>query len=567
MQRTSRLAAVLVATVFAALATPASAFDYAMSGSATYQNLAVYFMRGAGATAAPLALDQALRDGSVKIYQDKSGLSVENFSAHSVFIQAGALLLGGVQDQVAGADFVVGPHSGRVPIPTLCVDPFRSTARAGENAKLFASAPGLFPSRVALLALLANSFHEGIASDMRQSAVWWSIDSLRLTLSKRLGAPLETPRTVRWEHVPLQDTGAISLQRTQRTPWTTSLPLALEDRRLARAQMAYVDALRAAGERGGPTGAVFAINGTIVGGDIYGSAALFRQMWPALLRSYATQAIAAAEVHPPAPPPAAQVTEFLEHADLGRVLWRPTDVQMSVRQSAAALVAETETNRGHTTLVHRSYVPRLAPAEAGLSPDAALVAALGRLALRSSDAVARDDTFVLDHDAAIDRWSVALGSERLAAATSLAAQPRHPPSIGGIARVIMHGLLFLAIAILLSSLMSPLARIVRHCVSLIAALGWRFASAVRASAIGTLTLLRAPFGGQPPAAAQDRSGAEPIVDEVGPVGGGATVACAVPIARRRRPGHWLRRKRFAGAATRFRVAVKAPKALCAAPAA
>jgi hypothetical protein len=228
-------AKVILATLIAVFATEARAFDYRVAAPITHDNLAVYFVHGGGAAAAPATLEQALASGAAKVYETKSGSpEIENLSDRPIFIQLGDFLKGGLQDQVAGADLLLPPHSGRVSLDTYCVDPFRSTVRNGENPRTFSAAGALFPSRAARLAMLTGHQQSKPARELRQSAVWWSIDTVRFQLSQALGQRLETPRRVRWESK-LDDEQNRQLLAGRRSDWTTSLPLALESRHLFQA--------------------------------------------------------------------------------------------------------------------------------------------------------------------------------------------------------------------------------------------------------------------------------------------------------------------------------------------
>src|SRR5262249_19236938 len=152
------MSATFMATFVAIFSTGAWALDYRVAAPVSHDNLTVYLVHGGGSGAvAPVTLEQALASGAAKVYATKSGYpEIENFSERPIFIQAGDLLSGGLQDQVAGADLLVPPHSGRMSLDTYCVDPFRSTARNGENPRTFSATGALFPSRAARLALLTG---------------------------------------------------------------------------------------------------------------------------------------------------------------------------------------------------------------------------------------------------------------------------------------------------------------------------------------------------------------------------------------------------------------------------
>jgi hypothetical protein len=142
----------------------------------------------------------------------------------------------------------------------------------------------------------------------------------------------------------------------------------LEDRKLAQAEQAFVDALTSKGEgRPNVIGAVFLVNGTVEGADIYGSHALFRQMWAKLLRAYATEAIALGGSEAKAPPTVRDIAEFLAAAEQGHI----SDIghATSVRESDSAVFAVT--NAGGGKWVYRGYLPKRGAEQ--LAPESAPV--------------------------------------------------------------------------------------------------------------------------------------------------------------------------------------------------
>ena len=354
---------------------PAVALDYqiANANAAIYDNLAVYFLHGGGADSGILTLDQANTKGAVKIYEKRSlqsaGNSSENLLIHApvaisnlspqpVFIQLGDLLEGGLQDQVAAMTMLVPPRTRHVSIDTLCVDPFRMGARDSENPRRFSSAGTLFPWRVAKLSMLVAA-SQPFAD--RQSSIRRSVNSIRFELAQRLGSPLEPPRAVHWS---VGNVGSVS----RHAQWQTSLPLALEDHKLAQVEQAYIDALTSNGEDSpNVIGAVFLVNGTIEGADIYGSHALFRQMWPKLLRAYATEAIALGGSKAKAPATVRDIAEFLAAAEQGHI----SDIGHAnlVRESDSAVFAVT--NGGGGKWVYRGYLPKRGAEQ--LAPESAPV--------------------------------------------------------------------------------------------------------------------------------------------------------------------------------------------------
>src|SRR5580700_9905299 len=149
----------IVASSLASLSFAASAAaddGIRVSGPIVHDNLAIYFVHGAGARGtAPLTLQEALAKGSVKVRETGSvnELTVENVGSDEVFVQAGDIVKGGRQDRVLSVDLLLPPRSGQVSIAAFCVEQGRWTARGNEDARQFASAGSAMPSHEAKVAM------------------------------------------------------------------------------------------------------------------------------------------------------------------------------------------------------------------------------------------------------------------------------------------------------------------------------------------------------------------------------------------------------------------------------
>jgi hypothetical protein len=407
MKTLCRLAACFVS--LAALSAPAICEPVpGISAPVAYDNLAVYFVRGNGGGAAPLTLDQAVNSGQAEVrWHSGDPITVENFSDQSVFVPFGTLLKGGLQDQVTSVSLLLPPHSGAVSLATFCVDPFRSTARDQESPNTMSTAGQMFPGHLAALAMLVSAPKASTVTRLRQSAVWWSIDTLRSQLSRNIGVTVESPHEYHWALTDLQDQVSNVVLGARTSPWTTSLPLALENVPLLNAQQAYVDALAAAAAGSDDiVGAVFAVNGNLVGAEIYQSHALFDVMWPKLLRANAIEALAANHDPLQAPPSVEAVNGFLASALAGTA--RKLASGPALRDSTAAIVAETKAPDGNW--INLSVVARSFPAAAAASPEAVLLGILtsGRVNGQSLESLGDRDVVVLHHDAPGRGWSTTI---------------------------------------------------------------------------------------------------------------------------------------------------------------
>jgi hypothetical protein len=245
--------------------------DYMTSAPVVHDNLSVYFVRGKDdGLSAPLALNEAVTRGVATVhFSPAREVVVDNFSDREIFVQAGDLIMGGLQDQVAGIGLIVPPKSTGTRIEVFCVENGRSTARENGDAATLAPVRSIIPSDIATLSTATGSSQTDLANQMRQLAIWLGVESLRARISDQLGKPIASGQS------------------------PSSLPLALENALLGDKMRPYVDALQAIPDSdSGILGAIFVINGQRVTADIYSSNALFRQMWPKLLRANVIRTIA-----------------------------------------------------------------------------------------------------------------------------------------------------------------------------------------------------------------------------------------------------------------------------------
>jgi hypothetical protein len=408
---------------------PTAAFAFSVSDPVVHGNLAVYPVEGGGPGGGSLlTLDQAMRQGAVKIHEiEDRPIEIENLSGHGIFVQAGTMLKGGLQDQVVTTTTIVPPRSGRVPIGTYCVDPYRSTARSGDDAKLFTSGGTLLPWTAAKLSLATPAPWSKAASRLRQTGVWWSIDTLRSRLEQRLGEAMEPARIPEWRRDDSGERRALVQLAARRSSWITSLPLALENRRLAQAQQPYVDALQRVGRRREVIGAILVLNGRFYGADIYASNGLFRRMWPALARAYATEAIAVDGETAQSLPSAAAAKAFIDaaFADMsGRQVARETEgTSTIIRDTGVAIYSETSARGGRW--VHRNVVAKLDSA-AARTPDALAVRILdtGRVGDLALENLADAESVVLHRGSAPEEWIADVPGHASALPQSASAPPQ-----------------------------------------------------------------------------------------------------------------------------------------------
>jgi hypothetical protein len=363
----------------------AEAAEQRVSGPYTHDNLTIFLVHGASSQGpVPLTLDEALEKGNVKVHETGTvgELEIENVGDEEVFVHAGDIVKGGQQDRVVTASLIMKAKSGRLPLAVFCVEAGRWAARGDEDKATFASAKEMLPTREAKLAMrspytvaavrpaapsvseeAANAISQAIERESArteayarqqaddagrqaniqersppspQSEVWRSVSNIQAALTGNLGAKVTADES------------------------ETSLQLALESTKLAEAQKAYIDALKSAGEKEPDVvGYVFSVNGKINSGDIYASNALFRKLWPKLLKAAATEAIGAEKALPKAlDPTAAAVNEFLVAPAAAKPTERPSinGQTLETREADSALDFATKSASGD--IIHRNVLAR-----------------------------------------------------------------------------------------------------------------------------------------------------------------------------------------------------------------
>jgi hypothetical protein len=237
--------------------------DWRLSGPFTHANLTVFLVHGRDTLPGQkfLTLQEAMEQNKVVIHETKNvnELSVENSSDDEIFINTGDVIKGGQQDRILAFDFIVPPKSGKIPIPSFCVEQGRWAGRGGENADNFSGSVAN-----------ANNKDLKVAAGYARSQgeVWKNVSRTQAKL------------------------GANLMQSVQAGASPTSLQLTLENKKLLEEAEMYLKELAKAPEgKKDVIGFAYAINGKVESADVYGSAALFAKMWPRLVRACAIEAI------------------------------------------------------------------------------------------------------------------------------------------------------------------------------------------------------------------------------------------------------------------------------------
>jgi hypothetical protein len=303
---------------------------YRVSGPHSHDNLTIFFLHGEDQIKGSkiLTLDEALAQKKVIVHETKAvqQLAIENVSPNeSVFIQAGDIVKGGQQDRTLAIDLLLQPRSGKMPIPSFCVEQGRWSRRGGEDVKAFNRSND---------ALVGNRLKVAARSAKDQSKVWNEVSDAQKKLGEKVKGNVMAPAS------------------------SSSLALTLEHKKLLGAVDVYVKKLEPTlGKQANVIGYAVAINGKVNNADVYASADLFRKLWPKLLKASAVEAVAerkekakVSAVKPEA------VTAFLADAAKGKRTEKKTlrDLKEVQCETDKNILFETRAKAG--TVLRRSYV-------------------------------------------------------------------------------------------------------------------------------------------------------------------------------------------------------------------
>jgi hypothetical protein len=263
-----------------------------LSGPYTHGNLTLFLIHGPDRVKGKnfLTLDEALGQKKAVVHetQNVNELSVDNLAKdEEVFIQAGDIVKGGQQDRVLAFDLIVPAGTKKMPLASFCVEAGRWTRRGAEEVRHFGSSKDALATKELKLAARAMP---------SQGKVWDEVKNTQRNLENNVAASVQDARS------------------------QSSLQLTLENKQLNEAIDAAVKELAKAPDgKGDVVGYAAAVNGRVVGADVYGNAALFRKLWPKLLKASAVEAVAGLKKGQAFEPATADaVRAFLADAEKGK---------------------------------------------------------------------------------------------------------------------------------------------------------------------------------------------------------------------------------------------------------
>ncbi|MBI5778068.1 MAG: hypothetical protein HZA49_01250 [Planctomycetes bacterium] len=209
-------------------------------------------------TANYITLDEGITQGKVKISEKENAeverLELENNSDLPLFLQSGDIVKGGQQDRTIQVSITIPPHSGKIDIPSLCVEQSRWTEWDG-GAK-FESTCQNAPSKGMRMA----------AQKGDQSYQWASVSALKSQVSENLVLARSATSSVNEE---------LENPKVKET-------IAEYEKALAPLLKNHPNAI----------GMAFALNGEINTIEIFQTPKLFQKVSSKLLKSWSLESIA-----------------------------------------------------------------------------------------------------------------------------------------------------------------------------------------------------------------------------------------------------------------------------------
>lgn len=307
--------------------------DYSISTAYTYKNLSVFLIHGKDErkNANVLTLQEAMERKLFVVYEtsEVNELEVENLSkTFDVFIQSGDIVKGGKQDRVLAVSIIIPARSGRVRIDAFCVESGRWTKRGNEESAKFTSSNERIITKE--LKIAANGARS-------QSDVWAQVTEAQAKLSKSLGGDVASGTS------------------------RSSLQLSLENKEVVATVDDYVKNLNnIVNSKPDVIGYAVAINGKINSADVYVSNALFKKLWPKMLKASATEAVSESRgVRLAEPVRADAVKMFPKDSDeaASRDQKLSAGARLTTREDGENVMFETRDDKSKA-VVHRSYVKK-----------------------------------------------------------------------------------------------------------------------------------------------------------------------------------------------------------------
>jgi hypothetical protein len=229
-----------------------------VSGPFTHKNLTVFLIHRKNQDKRDfLTLDEGLKSGAVRVtekaQEQVSELQIDNESDQPLYLQEGDRLQGGKQDRIIIASLIVPAKSGKMPVPTNCIEQGRW--QPGQMGYAFGN--------TANAALATKEVRLAAKVMQDQGAVWESVAGAKMAAMATLSAPNTT----------------------------SSLNETLDSAEVKRISEEFATALAGALKaKEEAVGVALLVNNQIEEVNVYPNRRLLGKLYPRLLQSYALMA-------------------------------------------------------------------------------------------------------------------------------------------------------------------------------------------------------------------------------------------------------------------------------------
>jgi hypothetical protein len=230
---------------------------FEVSGPYTHENMTIFLLHSNEQDDRDfITLDEGLKSGVVKVSEQNQAqvqqLEIENDSDQYLFLQEGDRVVGGQQDRIIITSLVIEPKSGKMALPSFCVEAGRWQGQKGFYAGANAA---LAPKDVREASKVLN----------QQQQVWDQVRNIKRAANT--AAAVNAPNT------------------------NSSLNETLEAPQVKQVSEQCSEALKGIlAEKPNAVGVVVAVNGAIEEVNIYPNHNVLSKQYPRLLKSYALQA-------------------------------------------------------------------------------------------------------------------------------------------------------------------------------------------------------------------------------------------------------------------------------------
>ncbi len=320
MRTTLRVAAAIAAAASIAMSQPLGGSSaknllsrVSVGNPSGYENLTLFPLLGkTSAYSTYTLLDDAIRSGQVKVQEKDGGqvntVRMRNTGKSYVFGMAGEIVSGAKQDRMLQDDVLLPPGSGWLDVPVFCTEHGRWTGATMSFGTKGYMASGKVRSRA--------------SQTGSQEEVWAEVDAAHAQLN------VATP--------------------------SRAFAKVYEDKDAQEQARPYIDKLDGLPNLfPGALGVVVAVGNRVVCVDLFGSPALFRKMWPKLLRSYVIDAM---QSQARGRLTAKQVQQFIRGAARAQVTNQPT-VGAGTLQRLSAMNASGSALVFKNAVVHLDLFP------------------------------------------------------------------------------------------------------------------------------------------------------------------------------------------------------------------